>query len=99
MILKRKFLYVMYQSLRKHRNFPMIWYLVRPIGNYIFITICLNITDFSRPSTPIAEVLQNRFLDNWLDTMEKKQAALKKERTDAAVMKFIQLYLYIRTFY
>ncbi|CAF3003381.1 unnamed protein product [Rotaria socialis] len=38
----------------------------------------------NRPSTPIGEVLQNRFLDNWLDTMEKKQAAIKKERTDAA---------------
>ncbi len=38
-----------------------------------------------RPSTPIVEVLQNRFFDSWLETMQAKQAALKKERTDAAV--------------
>ncbi|CAF1337684.1 unnamed protein product [Adineta ricciae] len=38
----------------------------------------------NRPSTPIAEVLQNRFLNNWLDTMQNKQAALEKERADAA---------------
>lgn len=38
----------------------------------------------NRPSTPIVEVLQNRFLDNWLETMGNKQAQIKKERTDAA---------------
>ena len=43
-----------------------------------------------RPSTPIVEVLQNRFLDNWLETMGNKQAQIKKERTDAAVGHFYQ---------
>jgi len=38
----------------------------------------------NRPSTPIVEVLQNRFFDNWLETMQNKQATLKKERMDAA---------------
>ena len=38
-----------------------------------------------RPSTPIGEVLQNRFLNNWLETMQNKQAASEKERADATV--------------
>lgn len=37
-----------------------------------------------RPSTPIAEVLQSRFLDEWLETMKNKQESAKKERADAA---------------
>ena len=39
----------------------------------------------NRPSTPIVEILQNRFLDDWMKTMQDKQNTLKKERTDAAV--------------
>jgi hypothetical protein len=46
----------------------------------------------NRPSTPIVEVLQNRFLDNWLETMQNKQSALKKEREDAAVSNSIESY-------
>jgi hypothetical protein len=42
---------------------------------------------YDRPSTPIVEVLQSRFLDNWLETMQNKQATIKKERTDATVRK------------
>lgn len=37
-----------------------------------------------RPSTPIAEVLQHRFRDEWLETMQNRQATIKKERSDAA---------------
>ncbi|CAF1022514.1 unnamed protein product [Adineta steineri] len=37
----------------------------------------------NRPSTPIQEVLQNRFLNNWLDSMQNKQASAEKERADA----------------
>lgn len=49
----------------------------------------------NRPSTPIVEVLQNRFRDDWLETMQNKQAAIKKERTDAEVNLQSYLDLYI----
>jgi len=53
---------------KKTRKFP---------DSMVFGTPC-------RPSTPIAEVLQNHFHDEWLETMQKKQAAARKEQTDAA---------------
>jgi len=37
-----------------------------------------------RPSTPIAEVLEHRFLQRWVETMQAKEASAKKERADAA---------------
>ncbi len=52
----------------------------------------------NRPSTPIVEVLQNRFLDTWLETMQNKQAALKKERIDAAVNNLIE-YIFIINYF
>jgi hypothetical protein len=36
------------------------------------------------------EVLQNRFYENWLETMQNKQAALIKSRADAAVSTSIE---------
>jgi len=57
----------MYHLLKKTRKFS---------DDMVFGTPC-------RPSTPIAEVLQNHFLDTWLETMQNKQASVKKERTDA----------------
>ncbi len=79
----------MYHIQKKHESFLMIWYSVTPIGkktNLLFILISC----FNRPSTPIQEVLQNRFLNNWLETMQNKQAALDKERADAAVNNFVK---------
>jgi hypothetical protein len=53
----------------------------------------------NRPSTPIVEVLQNRFYDNWLETMQNKQAALIKSRTDAAVNYSIECLFYDKIFF
>jgi hypothetical protein len=41
--------------------------------------------DVSRPSTPIGNVIQHRFREEWLEAMQNKQMALRKERVEATV--------------
>jgi len=37
-----------------------------------------------RPSTPISEVIEHRFLDKWIESMREKELQTKKNREDAA---------------
>jgi hypothetical protein len=62
--------------------------LVHLAGKKIFLFgICLSL--YSRPSTPIEDVLQNRYGDKWVDTMKSKQDNLNKKQNETAVIKSI----------
>ena len=66
----------------------MTWFSARPAGKNKLCTavqLFVIVPDRSRPSTPIAEVLQNRFAQDWSKSMQEKQAQLDKDRADAAV--------------
>lgn len=42
---------------------------------------------YSRPSTPIEEVLRHSYGDKWVESMQNKQANIKQDKTDSTVIK------------
>jgi hypothetical protein len=54
---------------------------IERIRRVVVVVVC-------RPSTPIGEVLQGRFLDDWLQSMQNKRASADKGRVEAAVRRF-----------
>lgn len=62
----------------------MIWYLESPIGKDLS-PVALPRWGFSRPSTPMEEVLQNSFGEKWIESMSGRQANQKKGQADVTV--------------
>jgi len=76
----------MYHWEKLNLNYRIIWCLVYLAGKKDFLFFIYPILCF-RPSTPIEEVLRHSYGDKWLESIQNKEANIKKDKPDATVKK------------
>jgi len=59
------------------------------VTEYLF---CICLTYYSRPSTPIAEVIQHHYAAKWLETIQDKRTSLKKGQSPKVVIRMNHTY-------
>jgi hypothetical protein len=62
----------------------MIWCLVHHASKHNLI-LSISLDFYSRPSTPIEEVIRHSFAEKWIEAMANRQADYKKSQMDNTV--------------